>query len=118
MTLFKKPWRNTILSLSDPKHVHREMLKTFAYFALADGEGILIRATKGRRSPLSAGLLKCRAPVRSVELQGYLGWPAQSCDEVLKPRAVEVGALYRTGVDPVYLARSHVQGHSLGKIQS
>ena len=27
----------------DPGHVHREMLKTFAYFAKADGEGILIR---------------------------------------------------------------------------
>ena len=30
--------------INDPKHVHREMLKTFAYFAKADGEGILIRS--------------------------------------------------------------------------
>ena len=29
--------------VNDPGHVHREMLKTFAYFAKADGEGILIR---------------------------------------------------------------------------
>ena len=29
--------------VNDPKHVHREMLKTFAYYAEADGEGILIR---------------------------------------------------------------------------
>ena len=29
--------------VSDPHHVHREMLKTFAYFAKADGGGILIR---------------------------------------------------------------------------
>ena len=29
--------------VSDPHHVHREMLKTFAYFARADGGGILIR---------------------------------------------------------------------------
>ena len=29
--------------VADPRHVHREMLKTFAYFAKADGEGILIR---------------------------------------------------------------------------
>ena len=29
--------------VSDPHHVHREMLKTFAYFARADGEGVLIR---------------------------------------------------------------------------
>ena len=30
--------------VADPQHVHREMLKTFAYFAKADGEGILIRS--------------------------------------------------------------------------
>ena len=30
--------------VADPRHVHREMLKTFAYFAKADGEGILIRS--------------------------------------------------------------------------
>ena len=30
--------------VNDPRHVHREMLKTFAYFARADGEGILIRS--------------------------------------------------------------------------
>ena len=29
--------------LRDSRHVHREMLKTFAYLAKADGEGILIR---------------------------------------------------------------------------
>ena len=28
----------------DPGHIHREMLKTFAYFARADGDGILIRS--------------------------------------------------------------------------
>ena len=30
--------------VSDRRHVHREMLKTFAYLALADGEGILVRS--------------------------------------------------------------------------
>ena len=30
--------------VADPRHVHREMLKTFAYLAKADGEGILIRS--------------------------------------------------------------------------
>ena len=30
--------------VSDPRHVHREMLKTFAYLAEADGEGILMRS--------------------------------------------------------------------------
>ena len=29
--------------VDDPRHVHREMLKTFAYLARADGEGILVR---------------------------------------------------------------------------
>ena len=29
--------------VSDPQHVHRELLKAFAYFAKADGEGILVR---------------------------------------------------------------------------
>ena len=31
----------------DPGHAHREMLKTFAYLASADGEGILIRGFMG-----------------------------------------------------------------------
>ena len=30
--------------IKDSRHVHREMLKIFAYFAKADGEGILIRS--------------------------------------------------------------------------
>ena len=30
--------------VNDPWHVHREMLKTFAYFTKADGEGILVRS--------------------------------------------------------------------------
>ena len=30
--------------VADPRHVHREMLKTFAYFARADGEKILVRS--------------------------------------------------------------------------
>ena len=30
--------------VKDPRHIHREMLKTFAYLAKADGEGILIRS--------------------------------------------------------------------------
>ena len=36
--------KNYFPILNDPGHVHREMLKTFAYFAKADGEGILIRS--------------------------------------------------------------------------
>ncbi len=36
--------KNQYPIVNDQKHVHREMLKTFAYFALADGEGILMRS--------------------------------------------------------------------------
>ena len=36
--------KNYFPILNDPGHVHREMLKTFAYLAKADGEGILIRS--------------------------------------------------------------------------
>ena len=35
---------NYIPIVTDQGHIHREMLKTFAYFAKADGEGILIRS--------------------------------------------------------------------------
>ena len=36
--------KNYFPIVNDPGHVHREMLKTFAYFTKADGEGILIRS--------------------------------------------------------------------------
>ena len=36
--------KNQYPIVNDQKHVHREMLKTFAYFAEADGEGILMRS--------------------------------------------------------------------------
>ena len=36
--------KNYVPIVHDPRHVHREMLKTFAYLAKADGEGILIRS--------------------------------------------------------------------------
>ena len=36
--------KNYFPIVNDPGHVHREMLKTFAYFTKAGGEGILIRS--------------------------------------------------------------------------
>ena len=36
--------KNYMPIVTDQGHIHREMLKTFAYFAKADGEGILIRS--------------------------------------------------------------------------
>ena len=35
--------KNQYPIVNDPQHVHREMLKSFAYLAKADGEGILKR---------------------------------------------------------------------------
>ena len=35
--------------VSDRRHVHREMLKNFAYLALADGEGLLDQKPHGKR---------------------------------------------------------------------
>lgn len=35
---------NYVPLVTDPGHIHREMLKHFAYFAKADGEGILVRS--------------------------------------------------------------------------
>ena len=39
-----KLWTNYISVVNGKRHVHREMLKTFAYFARADGEEILVRS--------------------------------------------------------------------------
>ena len=42
-SIIKETVENHYPIVSDRRHVHREMLKTFAYFASADGEGILVR---------------------------------------------------------------------------
>ena len=54
--------------LKDPGHIHREMLKIFAYYAMADGEGVLVRSfmendaedldSLYKRDPASTGFSK------------------------------------------------------------
>ena len=61
--------------VSDPKHVHREMLKTFAYFARAEGEGVLIRSLLENASADFELLYKRETPasIRSVTTSSF-GW--------------------------------------------
>ena len=47
--------------IDHPGHIHREMLKTFAYLALADGEGILVKSLM-ENDPDDFGLLYQRDP--------------------------------------------------------
>ena len=66
---------NYLPIVSDPKHVHREMLKTFAYFAKADGEGILIRSLMQNDADDYELLYKRETPasIRSVKTSSF-GW--------------------------------------------
>ena len=59
--------------VSDQKHVHREMLKTFAYFAKADGEGILIRSFLDN-DPDDFGLLYNREISAFIPVGTSFGW--------------------------------------------
>ena len=70
-----KAIENYLPIVSDPKHVHREMLKTFAYFARTDGEGILIRSFMENDAD-DIELLFLRetpASIRSVTVTSF-GW--------------------------------------------
>ena len=66
---------NYLPIVSDPKHVHREMLKTFAYFARAEGEGVLIRSLLENDSADFELLYKRETPasIRSVKTSSF-GW--------------------------------------------
>ena len=66
---------NYLPIVSDPKHVHREMLKTFAYFARAEGEGVLIRSLLENDSADFELLYKRETPasIRSVKVTSF-GW--------------------------------------------
>ena len=66
---------NYLPIVSDPKHVHREMLKTFAYFARAEGEGVLIRSLLENDSADFELLYKRETPAstRSVKVTSF-GW--------------------------------------------
>ena len=70
-----KAIENYLPIVSDPKHVHREMLKTFAYFARGEGEGVLIRSLLENDSADFELLYKRETPAstRSVKVTSF-GW--------------------------------------------
>ena len=59
--------------VSDQKHVHREMLKTFAYFAKADGDGILVRSLMDNGAE-DFGLLYNRETSAFLPVATSFGW--------------------------------------------
>lgn len=63
--------------VNDPRHVHREMLKTLAYFAKADGEGILIRSLMENDADDFELLYKRDIPAYGIT-QTSFGWRNQS----------------------------------------
>ena len=70
--------KNQYPIVNDQKHVHRETLKTFAYFAEADGERILIRSFLENDAD-DFGLLYRRVlPVEQVFTDTSFGWQNQS----------------------------------------
>ena len=60
--------------VNDPRHVHREMLKTFAYFVKADGEGILIRSFMDNDAEDFQLLYKRDTPVYTSRTVTSFGW--------------------------------------------
>ena len=60
--------------VNDPRHVHREMLKTFTYFVKADGEGILIRSFMDNDAEDFQLLYKRDTPVYTSRTITSFGW--------------------------------------------
>ena len=60
--------------VSDPRHVHREMLKTFAYLALADGEGILMRSLMENDADDFEMLYKREGPIERLFTDTSFAW--------------------------------------------
>ena len=70
--------KNQYPIVNDQKHVHREMLKTFAYFAEADGEGILMRSLMENDADDLEMLHRRVLPVEQVFTDTSFGWQNQS----------------------------------------
>ena len=64
--------------VSDPRHVHREMLKTFAYFAEADGEGILMRSLMENDADDLEMLYRRVLPIERMFTHTSFAWQNQS----------------------------------------
>ncbi len=60
--------------VSDPGHVHREMLKTFAYLALADGGGILMRSLMENDADDFEMLYKRDGPIERLFTDTSFAW--------------------------------------------
>ena len=70
--------KNQYPIVNDQKHVHREMLKTFAYLALADGEGILMRSLMENDADDFEMLYRRVLPVEQMFTDTSFGWQNQS----------------------------------------
>ena len=70
--------KNQYPIVNDQKHVHREMLKTFAYFAEADGEGILMRSLMENDADDLEMLHRRVLPVERMFTHTSFGWQNQS----------------------------------------
>ena len=70
--------KNQYHVVNDPRHVHREMLKTFAYFAEADGEGILMRSLMENAADDFEMLYRRVLPVEQMFTDTSFGWQNQS----------------------------------------
>ena len=64
--------------VNDQKHVHREMLKTFAYFAKAGGEGILMRSFMENAADDFEMLYRRVRPVEQLFTDTSFAWQNQS----------------------------------------
>ncbi len=64
--------------VNDQKHVHREMLKTFAYFAEADGEGILMRSFTENAADDFEMLYRRVLPVEQLFTDTSFAWQNKS----------------------------------------
>ena len=70
--------KNQYPIVNDQKHVHREMLKTFAYFAEADGEGILMRSLMENDADDLEMLYRRVLPVERMFTHSSFAWQNQS----------------------------------------
>ena len=70
--------KNQYPIVNDQKHVHREMLKTFAYFAEADGEDILMRSLMENDADDLEMLYRRVRPVERMFTHTSFAWQNQS----------------------------------------
>ena len=77
--------KNQYPIVNDQKHVHREMLKTFAYFAEADGEGILMRSFTENAADDFEMLYRRVLPVEQLFTDTSFAWQNKSFMSQIRP---------------------------------